>query len=168
MTRHFRLQRVLDLRERAEQETARRLASRQHDAEKARDAHASLEALRTTSRDQVEQVHQDGTAVGHLQHMSYLLGQLDRRIAGASDEVIDAEQAVTRVRGELDSAVRDRRILERLRERHDDDIRQVDQAADRVLMDDIALARYARQRADADPTVASSQAARDPDGELPA
>ncbi|MCU0634955.1 MAG: flagellar export protein FliJ [Gemmatimonadaceae bacterium] len=145
MSRHFRLQRVLELRERAEQETARRLAAREQDATVARDARESLQELRSTSREQVER-HQDGTAVGHLQHMSFLIGQLDRRIAGAHEAVVDAEQAVVRVRGELESAVRDRRIIERLREKHEDAGRQLDQAADRVMMDEIALSRFGRQR----------------------
>jgi flagellar protein FliJ len=148
MSRTFRLQRVLDLRERAEQETARRLAASQANATAARDAHDSLQAVRHSSRDQVEQVHQGGSAVGHLQHLSFVLGQLDRRIAGASESMIDAEQAVTRVRGELELAVRDRRMLERLREKHVDDTRLLDLSADRVQMDELALSRFARQRAD--------------------
>ncbi|MCU0648945.1 MAG: flagellar export protein FliJ [Gemmatimonadaceae bacterium] len=161
MARHFRLQRVLELRERAEQETARRLAAREEEATVARDTRDALRDLRATSRDQVEQVHQDGTPVGHLQHMSYLIGQLDRRIAGAHDAVIDAEQAAIRVRGELESAVRDRRIIERLRDKHQDATRLLDQAADRVQMDEIALSRFGRQRDDAANAAASTDT---PDG----
>lgn len=161
MSRTFRLQRVLDLRERAEQETARRLAAEERVAAEARAAREALHTLRTTSRDQVEQVHQDGTPVGQLQHMNYLLGQLDRRIAGATDALIDAEQAVTRVRGELELAVRDRRMLERLREKHDDEVRSLDQAADRLLMDDIALSRFMRQRNETDLPAAEGDGATD-------
>jgi flagellar export protein FliJ len=149
MSRRFRLQRVLELREQAEQEVARRLAAQQVEADQARAARDSLAAVRESARDHVDAAHREGSSVGALQHLSFVMGQLDRRLAGATDTMRDAEQAVDRVRGELEERVRDRRILERLREKHEVDGRLAEQAADRVLMDEIALGRFARQRDDA-------------------
>ena len=53
-----------------------------------------------------------------------------------------AEEAVTHVKEALTVAHQDRRVLDRLRERHAEDHRASEEQLDRRTMDDIALTRY--------------------------
>ena len=69
---------------------------------------------------------------------------MDAQVAAAGAAVRAAEGAVGEREDGLRAAFRDRRTLDRLRERHHDAWRAGAAAADRQQMDEIALARFAQ------------------------
>jgi flagellar export protein FliJ len=139
----FRLQRVLDLRERKERDAATALVTAEEHADGARQERARLElarqelAARGTPRPATQ-----ARSVGELRNIGFLLERLDERVAVAATEAAAAEAAVAERRGELQLAFRDRRTLDRLKERHLEGYRAAEAAADRTLMDEIALTRF--------------------------
>jgi flagellar protein FliJ len=141
----FRLQRILELREKAEQAKARELATAQDAAEAARRTHDELSTLHATSRAEVHAVQRAEPRIGHLQQLGLVLQSLDQRLESAGDSVRAADEVVAGARKLLDDAARDRRVLDRLKDRHTDQWRVEEAHKDRLGMDEVALARFARQ-----------------------
>lgn len=145
---HFRLQRVLELREQHEQAKARALTEAQEAADVARRAHDALTDLHASSRAEVNAAQSAQPRVGHLHQLGYVLQSLEQRVDLAADSVVAANTVVSGAQRELDDAARDRRVLDRLKERHAEVWRNEVAQQDRLQMDEIALGRFAR-RADA-------------------
>jgi len=149
MTRFtFRLQRLLELREQREQAVARSLADAERSAEAARAARGALQAVRAANAEQLMSAYPASRTVGDFRHLGYVLDQLDHRIDAAAATVATAEGEVRHAQGALTDAFRERRVLDRLRERHLDVWKAASVQLDRQLMDDIALARFTRPSAD--------------------
>ena len=140
----FRLQRILDLRAKREQEIATQLAQAQHEAATARAAHAALEAVRSAEIDKLVAAHATEHTVGQLQNLSYVLERLDSAVAEASGKVSAAEAVVQKVQDDLTAAVQERRVLDRLRERQHDAWKAEEVQLDRRVMDSIALSQFHR------------------------
>jgi flagellar FliJ protein len=157
----FRLQRVLELRAEAEQAKARALAEAHTAAESARATLDTLASLHQSSRAQVHAAHTQEPRVGHLHQLSVVLQSIEARIETAADVVETTERVVAGAQNELELAARDRRVLDRLKERHADAWRATEAHKDRLLMDEIALARFARNR-DAQQNATSSTAGDGP------
>jgi flagellar FliJ protein len=136
----FRLQQVLDLREKQERHLATQLASALGAERAAKDTLNGLRAEREAGAEGV----QDGQAhsVGELANLAFIMQQLDDRIAGANDVVSAANDSVSQVQEALTTAFKDRRVLDRLRERHEETYRVTAEQTDRRTMDDIALSRF--------------------------
>lgn len=136
----FRLQQVLDLRASQERDLATQLAAAlgaEHTAKE------QLDGLRA-ERDAGAERAQDGRAhsVGELTNLAFIMQQLDDQIIDAHSIVSAANSSVSQVKEALTAAFRDRRVLDRLRERHEETYRVVAENADRRTMDDIALSRF--------------------------
>ncbi|MDF1504972.1 flagellar export protein FliJ [Roseisolibacter sp. H3M3-2] len=139
----FKLQRVLDLRARKERDAATALAAAQAEAEAAREAQRRLEATRA----ELAQQATPGAApsVGALRNLGFLLERLDEQVAGAAEASATAAGAVSAREDALRAAFRDRRTLDRLKEKHEGAWRAGEIAQDRALMDEIALTRFTTQ-----------------------
>ncbi len=142
----FRLQRVLELREKREQAQAIQLANAEESASVARTQRDDLQALHTASRAQITSAHIADPTVGHLHHLGYVMSALDQRLGHASQTLTNAEGVVTDARISLEAAARDRRVLDRLKDKHTDAFRAEESHRDRIAMDEVALARFTRQR----------------------
>ncbi|MEI6740733.1 MAG: flagellar export protein FliJ [Gemmatimonadaceae bacterium] len=140
----FRLQRLLELRQEAEQAKARVVASARQVAEAAQREHDALAALRDAAQGEVRSAHQQVTRVGHLQQLGVALTALDERVMMADESVQAAEQVVQEAQDALTIAARDRRVLDRLKEHHVARWQAEEAARDRVQMDEIALGRFGR------------------------
>ena len=136
----FRLQQVLDLREKQERHLATQLAAALGAERAAKDQLNGLRAEREAGAEGI----QDGQShsVGELANLAFIMQQLDDRIAGAHDVVSAANESVSQVQEALTSAFKDRRVLDRLRERHEETYRATAEQTDRRAMDDIALSRF--------------------------
>jgi flagellar FliJ protein len=140
----FRLQRVLEMRERTERDAARALAAAQDEAERARRAADVLAAARAELAAGAHDARTTpGTAVGAHPTNAFLLERLDERVAAAGAAVRAAEAATHGREDALRDAFRGRRTLDRLRERDEGAWRADAASADRQLMDEIALTRFA-------------------------
>lgn len=140
----FRLQRVLELREKAEQAKARALASAQDAAEVAHKERAALATLHAESRASIDDAQRAEPRIGHLQQLGYVLQSLDERLETAGESVRAADDMVVNARKSLEGAARDRRVLDRLKGRHVEQWRNEETQKDRIGMDEIALARFSR------------------------
>lgn len=136
----FRLQQVLDLREEQERHLASQLATA-IGAEQA--AKAALEGLRAERVAGTEGgLKGQSRSVGELTNVAFIMEQLDGQIANASEMVNAANNSVSQVQEALTAAFKDRRVLDRLRERHEEDYRVTAEQTDRRTMDEIALSRF--------------------------
>ena len=141
---NFRLQRLLELREQAEQAKARELVSAQDAADAARRERDSLANVHGNARAEIDAAQRAEPRIGHLQQLGYVLQSLDQRLETAGESVRAADQGVAEAQTELDAAARDRRVLDRLKDRHTDQWRLEAAQLDRKGMDEIALARFTR------------------------
>ena len=101
--------------------------------------------------------------MGHLQQLGLVLQSLDERVERADERVREADSVVTGAQQLLDVAARDRRMLDRLKDRHTDQWRAEMAQKDRIGMDEVALARFSRtaetRAADTEATRSRSDAA---------
>lgn len=141
---NFRLQRILELREKAEQAKARELATARDAAEVARRERDALANLHASSRAEVDAAQRTGPRVGHLRQLDIVLQSLDQRLESAGETVRAANEVVDGAQKLLDAASRDRRVLDRLKVRHTDQWRVGEAHKDRLGMDEIALSRFSR------------------------
>ena len=141
----FRLQRVLDMRARTERDAATALVSAQEAADAARDEQLRLERQREQLSAAQRTPDAAGASVGELRNLGFLLERMDEQVAGAAQLTAAAEGTVLAREDALRAAFRDRRTLDRLREKHQDAWRAGEIAQDRALMDEIALTRFTTQ-----------------------
>ncbi len=146
MSFKFRLQRILELREQHEQAKARELASAQDAAEVAAQAQETLTSLRAHSHAQVQAATQAAPRVGHLHQLGTVLASLDERLVEAGNVCREADAGVHKAQTMLEEAARDRRVLDRLKERHAGAWRSEEAVKDRVQMDEVALTQFARKQ----------------------
>lgn len=140
----FGLEKVLELRERTEQESAAGLARARAEAHRAEAARDALETARSNGRARLAEAHGAGGSVGHLQNLSYVLGQVDGKIAEADTACRAAEQEVTRSMASFREAVRQRSAIGQLRDRQEQRWRADESQKERKEMDEIATTRHGR------------------------
>lgn len=143
MAFHFRLQQVLEMRSRGEREAAGRLAAARGEAREARDAHAALEEVRAAGSSALLAAGAAPRSVSQLQAAARVLEHLDRHLVVSAQTAEAAEKAADAQLVQYRDALRDRRVLDRLRDRHLEEWTAEAAQADRVEMDEIALARFA-------------------------
>lgn len=146
----FRLEKVLELRRHVERETAAKLARARTEVETARQAMAALESARSAGRDHLARAHGAGSSIGQLQNLQYVLDRIGHLIDEAMTAANSAEQNVNAVLADMAVALRERRILDRLRERDLESWRIEQQRAEQRSMDEAALVRHAKARRSAD------------------
>jgi flagellar export protein FliJ len=139
----FRLQSVLELRERDEREAGARLAEAENLADEARTAQRTLESVRQSGSEAMHAAH--APTIGQIRTIGYVLDQISNHIAEAQTRVAAAEDVVTQARGDLTSALQARRVLSKLRDKHFENWQKEDNAQEMKQMDEFALARFARQ-----------------------
>lgn len=140
----FRLQRVLDLRLREEQEKAVDLAAARSEEQRVRETCESLEAAREKSVRSVAASAAAGPTVGQLQNLRLVIDRLNEQLDDAHQQAHHAEQTVQQRMQDLTAAFRDRRVLDKLRERRLKDWQAAEEHHDRTTMDAIALNRFVR------------------------
>jgi len=140
----FRLQRVLEMREKVEQTAAARLASARDEAEAACRALDTLSELRAAGVGEISAAHGTRTA-GQMQNLSFLIERLDGRLEDARGVSEAADEAVRAREGEFATAFQERRVLDRLRDRREDEWRAETIGEDRRRMDEIAISRFVRK-----------------------
>jgi flagellar FliJ protein len=139
----FRLQSVLEIRERDERDAGVKLAAAENKAGEARVAQQALEEIRQKGSVAMHVAH--APTIGQINTIGYVLEQLNHHIADAQTRVATAEQVVTQARADLTSALQARRVLSKLRDKHFETWQKEDNAQEMKQMDEFALARFARQ-----------------------
>lgn len=140
----FRLQRVLDLRERREREMATALAAAQREAAKARLAHEELESACVDGNEHIAGTMSGevSTTAGELQYLSVVLDHLRAQARAAGDARAQAEVLVEQSTDAVAAAARAKQVLERLRETQHSEWRDGELHSEQKTMDAIALSQY--------------------------
>ncbi len=137
----FRLERLRHLREQAERAAAIALADARRTEAEAHSAKASLDLQKIEARDAMLPRPGATGTVGTLQHMAFLMDQLDTRVSHASERLQQSRVVVVARRDELSDAVQGRRVLDRLKERSKEVWLDAQSRADREQMDELARRR---------------------------
>lgn len=138
----FRLQQLLNLRQQREREMTAAMTRAEAVRDAACAARDTLETARTTGRERLHAAHGTQETVGQLRSRVFVLDQLDEQVAHAATSVSEAEAETESARQLLSTAHGERRVLDRLRDRHEADWRTAEVQLDRQTMDAIALARF--------------------------
>lgn len=138
----FRLQRLLDLRHKREQEAASAVGAARSASEAAAQRESELTARRDQTRQELLPAAGQTVRVGQLHEIAYLVRALDTHVADAQKASKAAEQVVHEKMEELGVAMRDRRVLDRLKDRRSEEWRAEDARQEREVMDAIARNRY--------------------------
>lgn len=139
----FRLQRLLELRQKKEHEAASAVAAARNAAEAAALREQDLAARRDATRQELLPAAGQTVRVAELHEIAFLVRALDERVVDARKAHEIAEQSVHEKVEELSEAMRDRRILDRLKDRQTEEWRAEDARQEREVMDAIARDRYA-------------------------
>lgn len=141
----FRLQRLLDLRTAHERAKSVEMVRAEAECEARRAALADLEAMRDQGRGTLLPPAGAAGSVGQLRNAAFVVELLDGQVASAASAVDAAESAAEAIRQDLNAAHMDRRVLDRLRDRHHAGWRDAASQADRQAMDSIALTRFTQR-----------------------
>lgn len=143
----FRLQRVLEMRVQSEQDAATRLAAARSEAEAALVERLRLEEARDQGIEHASASAGMQSRIGQLQNIRFLVERLNDEIEVAQQEVEAAAEGVRERLEEYSSAFRERRMIDKLREKALETHRSEEVQADRKAMDSVALSRFIRARA---------------------
>ncbi|HYV99729.1 MAG TPA: flagellar export protein FliJ [Gemmatimonadaceae bacterium] len=142
MTRfRFPLARLLSLRERRERDAAIALAAARSAEASVRLAYEAARARHQEARAHVTPGAGSSRTIADLQRAAFIVEQLDVRASTASGELAAASREATSRQASLVERVRDRRVLERLRDRQQSDWRIAADRKAREEMDEIAQSR---------------------------
>jgi flagellar protein FliJ len=145
MSFRFRLQKLLELRAQAEQASARRLAEARTDADAAQRAVEEIE--RAQQEDHAGRpVDGETRPAGELQRRALISSQIDDYLAAADETRRVADEAVTEMSSEFNEALARRRVLDKLKEKHQARYNGEQEQQDRAAMDAIALSRHGRKK----------------------
>ncbi len=138
----FRLQRLLDLRQKKESEAASAVAAARNAAKAATRREEDLVERRDATRQELLPAAGQTVRVAKLHEIVFLVRALDDRVLDAHTATTAAERSVQEKLGELGDAMRDRRILDRLKDRRSVEWRAEDARQEREVMDAIARTRF--------------------------
>lgn len=142
--RRFRLERLLELKAKKEQALAIQLGSAEAAARAAKAEQDALAAMRESGAGDLSA--EGSRRVGDLRPLVELLDRLDDRLDAQLTHVRNAEKTVDEAQRLLAVAHQERRVLDRLREKHAERVRTSDAQTDQKTMDDVAVARFLRSR----------------------
>ncbi|MEX2446435.1 MAG: flagellar export protein FliJ [Dehalococcoidia bacterium] len=146
MTRHFRLQSVLEHKQQQEQQQARALSALEVACARTR---AALDALRSEEEEQLGRIA-DIARGGPLDPEAYrtatsYLGSIEGSIAEQRTALTEAEERAVEGRDALLAILKEKRSLERLRERQGAEADRDDARREASRVDEFTSARYARR-----------------------
>ena len=145
---HFRLEKLLELRRSHELDEAARLAAARGAADEAERIRTAVEGVHAAGVTRMAEAHGAGGPAGQLQNLRHILTLMEQRVYAADAACEAANEQVAQQVGELAAAVRDRQLLTGLRERQLLQWSAGQAAAERKLMDEIALGRFVRGAGD--------------------
>lgn len=148
----FPLQRLLDLKARKEQEMARQLAMARRDLLTEEERRDAILSLQNEGAEQVAAGAESALSVGELVSMRHALAQMGEHLVAAEERTDAARQVEVTRNQALSSAVQDRQVLDRLRDRQLEQHKAAETQLDRAAMDAIALTRFNATRTDATET----------------
>ncbi|NBW64195.1 flagellar export protein FliJ [bacterium] len=137
----FRLERLLSLRQKAEEVAGIALAEARNAETAAHEAKSALEMHRVRTQESLTLRAGDTSTVATLRQVALLMEDADRRIAQADERLMACRTTMLARRDALNAAVQERRVLGRLKERALDSWQQAAARSEQVTMDEFAQTR---------------------------
>ena len=136
----FTLQRLLELKQHQEEAKGAELAEARAAETQARKAAEILQRQRQSAR----RFTDAGTKVlvGQLQNSARVVDQLDHRINAANEKVRDAARNARMRLTDFKQAIQDRRVFDRLKEKHEEKVAFEEAKEEQTMMDEIALMKF--------------------------
>jgi flagellar FliJ protein len=142
----FKLQKVLELRERLEKESATQLAAARHDADLAQQALRHLQEAKQQGAEEAGKAAEARVPAGELQQIALMIEQLEQHLEAAEQAAREADARVHDMVAEFEKCVTNRQVIDKLKERQIANWREGEQRSDQRTMDAVAIARYTRKR----------------------
>jgi flagellar FliJ protein len=144
----FRLERLLDLKHRREKERAEALGRAMRDEAARREAMQRAEERLAESREQAQPPAGTTQPAGTLRNLGLTIAAAAQHVDAATTAQEEAGRALEGERQRYQEARRDRRVIERMREkRYEDWTREADRTEQREI-DGVALDRHVRREED--------------------
>lgn len=143
----FGLQRILELRQRAEKESARKLAHARQEAALALEAVRALEEARRAGAEEANRGDGSVVRAGELQRLALLVNTLDHHLEHADEVSREADARLDGASAEFQVAHAGRRALDLLRDKHSALWLAEQERRERALLDAVALARHKNGKA---------------------
>ena len=141
----FKLQPVLDHRQFVEDTLKKELAEIKHQASMARQQMAALKTKENQTVNMMRQEQRQGLASDQVVGYHAFLRQLAERIIGQQRVIARIKAREGRKQGELLDAMKNRQIMEKLREQDFDRYNRTEQKKEMNFIDEIAVNQYARK-----------------------
>jgi flagellar FliJ protein len=142
----FRLDRLLDLRSRKERQQAETLGRALRDENAKREALEQAQERLGTAREQAVPEPGHLTAAGTLHNLGLTVAAAMTRRDAAAVSQSEAEKALESERERYEAAQRDRRVIERLREKRLEDWTRDTDRKEQQELDGLALDRHRRKQ----------------------
>jgi flagellar protein FliJ len=142
----FSLSKVLDFRRHQEHEQARSLAQARTEAEAAHQARRDLERIQAEGRAKLATAHNMGGSVGQMRNMEFILGRMEDHLREAQAECQRADEGVVERVKTYVEALKQRQILDKLRERRLEEWKVGEGRREQKIMDEVASNRHGRTR----------------------
>lgn len=139
----FHLLPLLDHRKEQEKDRAAELARARAAEDDARSREEALAQLEDAGRSRLRVEHAGGP-VGHLLNLELLLERVVEEVQGAREAREEASRQVARSLGDYTEAAVERRSLERLRERMEQEWQVDSGRREQKTLDEVAAVRHAR------------------------
>ena len=137
----WRLETVLRHRLRKEEQRQQDLAEALTQLSREQSARSELIDLQNQCKDDLRQRQSGRLYLADLVQINAYLGDLDRKHQETDGRIAQAQQVVTEQRENLAQAVRERQVLENLKDRDYQIYRKAEQKRDQAAMDEIASRR---------------------------
>lgn len=138
----FRLQRVLDLKERAEQERARTLGEARVEERARLDEVESAAARRDAAAASVRGSGEQAMPAGTIRNLGLTMEAAQQRLRDAEEEHRGATEVAAEEQSRFDGARKDRRAVERLKEKREDAWHEEDSRGEQRELDQVAARRW--------------------------
>lgn len=138
----FELQPVLALKEKLEDNKKRELGLANTKHEKLIDEKSSLMSLHNEAYGEIRKQYGTQLNMNDLKQLNYYTSRLNKQIETKEIEIVQAEQEVHKKRNELLEAVKQRKILENLREIKLEQFKGEEVKAENQIVDEIVSYKY--------------------------
>ncbi|MDQ5988342.1 MAG: hypothetical protein CSYNP_04102 [Syntrophus sp. SKADARSKE-3] len=141
----FRLESVLNARRAHEDKLLREFSEKSRELEKAKQALEALIAERMESIDRLKKIQDQTVAAAEIGMYTSYIDALQGRVEHQQKVVAKAEEALEAKRQEVLEAVKNRKIMENLKERHRLEYETSMDHKERKVLDEISLQGFGRR-----------------------
>ncbi len=145
----FKLETVLDLRRRKEEDASVRLSEARNNLRRAREALENLNEQQQQSWEEFRNKQMSGELlVPDYQLWHNFLFFLKKSIEKQKEVVAELTEKAVIALKEMEKAMKDRKAVEKLKEKRFEQYKLALQAEEQAMLDEIAITRYQRQEGD--------------------